>query len=57
MSKIKVLHVLGGLDSGGAETFVMNVYRKIDLTKFHFDFLVHNPDKDFYLNEIKEKMS
>ena len=57
MNKIKVLHVLGGLDSGGAETFVMNVYRKIDLTKFHFDFLVHNPDKDFYLNEVKEKGS
>ena len=33
--KIRILHVLGGLDAGGAETFVMNIYRNIDRNKIH----------------------
>ena len=52
MEKIKVLHVLGGLDAGGAETFVMNIYRNIDKEKFQFDFVVHNKEKKFYIDEI-----
>ena len=28
------------MDRGGAETFIMNVYRKIDRNKFQFDFVV-----------------
>ena len=36
---IRILHVLGGLDAGGAETFVMNIYRNIDRNKFQFDFI------------------
>lgn len=51
---IRILHVLGGLDAGGAETFVMNIYRNIDRNKFQFDFVVHNKDKNFYLDEIKK---
>lgn len=27
---IRVLQVLGGLEAGGAESFVMNLYRAID---------------------------
>ncbi len=37
---LKVLQVLGSLQRGGAETFVMNVYRRIDRTQIQFDFLV-----------------
>lgn len=37
---LRVLHVLGSLQRGGAETFVMNVYRRIDRSKIQFDFLV-----------------
>ena len=36
---IRVLHCVAGLGRGGYETFLMNVYRKIDRTKVQFDFL------------------
>lgn len=57
MSKIKVLQVLGGLDAGGAETFVMNVYRNIDKENFQFDYVVHDKNKNFYLKEIQKNGS
>lgn len=39
---IRVLHVIGAMDRGGAETMIMNLYRAIDRTKEQFDFLVTN---------------
>lgn len=36
---VRVLHCVAGLGRGGYETFIMNVYRKIDRTKVQFDFL------------------
>lgn len=38
---IRILHVLGCLDRGGAESMVMNLYRTIDREKVQFDFIVH----------------
>ena len=49
---MRVLHVLGGLDRGGAETMVMNLYRAIDRTQIQFDFIVHNEKKQAYTDEI-----
>lgn len=49
---IRVLHVLGGLERGGAETMVMNLYRKIDKSEIQFDFIVHTETKDAYYEEI-----
>ena len=49
---IRVLHVLGGLDRGGAETMVMNLYRAIDRTQIQFDFIVHKEKKQAYTDEI-----
>lgn len=40
------------MDRGGAETLVMNIYRKIDRKKVSFDFLVHSKDKGKYDDEI-----
>lgn len=51
---IRVLHVLGALHRGGAETFVMNVYRHIDRTKVQFDFIIHTNKNCSYRNEIEE---
>lgn len=48
------MHVLGGLNRGGAETMIMNLYRAIDKTKVQFDFIIHNEDANAYCNEIKE---
>lgn len=50
---IKVLHVLNNLGSGGAEAFIMNVYRNIDRSKIQFDFLVRSNENDFLLKEIE----
>lgn len=52
---MRVLHVLGGLNRGGAETMVMNLYRTIDRGKVQFDFIIHNNMYDDYRGEI-EKM-
>lgn len=49
---IRILHVLGGLDRGGAETMVMNLYRAIDRTQVQFDFIIHTDKHQAYYDEI-----
>lgn len=39
---IRVLHVLGGLGLGGAESRIMDLYRQMDPGEIQFDFLVHS---------------
>ena len=51
---IRVLHVIGSMGSGGAETMIMNLYRNIDRSMIQFDFLVHTDKQSFYDSEIKE---
>src|SRR5690625_342278 len=50
---IKVLHVTSGMDRGGIETFIMNIYRKIDRSKVQFDFLLSSEKEDDYNSEIR----
>lgn len=54
MNKIRVIHCLGQLNTGGAETLVLNVFRKINKNKFQFDFLLFNNESGFYDNEVKQ---
>ena len=49
---IRILHIIGGLNLGGAENFLMNIYRNIDRTKIQFDFLVNRGGA--FEDEIKE---
>lgn len=51
---IKILHVLGRLDRGGAETMIMNLYRNIDRNEIQFDFVIHTNDKCDFNDEIYE---
>ncbi len=51
---IKVLHCVGKMNCGGAETMVMNLYRQIDRNKVNFNFLVHTQEKGYYDDEILE---
>lgn len=51
--KIRILHVLGIMDCGGAETFLMNLYRNIDRERIQFDFVVHREKEGYYNKEIK----
>lgn len=54
MNEIRVLHVFASLNIGGAESMVMNIYRKIDRTKIQFDFVVNDQaGKYFFEDEIK----
>lgn len=50
---IRVLHVLNNLGTGGAESFVMNVYRNIDREKVQFDFLIRSTQNGPMLEEIQ----
>ncbi|MEK3837778.1 glycosyltransferase family 1 protein [Paenibacillus sp. FSL R7-0128] len=52
-SPVRILHVFGIMNCGGAETFIMNVYRNIDREKIQFDFIVHSEDKGYYDDEIE----
>ncbi len=40
---LTILHVVVNMNRGGAETFIMNLYRNIDRTKVQFDFLTFKP--------------
>lgn len=50
--KIKVLQYTGAMNRGGAETLLMNIYRKIDRDKFEFHFITHSKNKSDYDDEI-----
>lgn len=50
---LRVLQVVGSMNRGGAETLLMNLYRKIDREKVQFDFVVHDRKKGDYDEEIK----
>lgn len=52
MLPIRVLHVITGMGSGGAEALIMNIYRNIDRKKIQFDFLLRS-EEDLYFDEIK----
>ena len=49
---VRVLNLFTIMDRGGAETMVMNYYRKIDRSKIQFDFLVHRDTPGAYEEEI-----
>lgn len=49
---IRILHIVTIMNRGGLETFIMNVYRKIDRSKIQFDFLVHRNEEGAYDQEI-----
>lgn len=50
---VRVLHVVGAMGIGGAETMVMNLYRQIDRQRVQFDFVVHTDRAGAYDGEIK----
>lgn len=51
MEPIRVLHNIASLHFGGAQSFVMNVYRNIDRSKIQFDFVVTPEEKEIYMNK------
>jgi glycosyltransferase involved in cell wall biosynthesis len=52
---LRILHVAGlmGPPGGGAEVWLMEAYRRIDRSRFQFDFLIHTPDRLLFHDEIE----
>lgn len=49
---IRVLHVVGGMNRGGVETWLMHVLRRIDRSQFRMDFLVLTDQPCAYDEEV-----
>ena len=48
----RILHVVGGMNRGGIETWLMHVLRNIDRSRFQNDFLVHTEQRCAYDDEL-----
>lgn len=48
-----VLHVIGRLDIGGAESRIMDLYRHIDREKVQFHFMQHTKDRCAFEEEVE----
>ena len=48
----RLLCILSGMNVGGAETFLMKVYRNIDRLQYQMDFCINEKEKCFYEDEI-----
>ena len=49
---IRVLHIIGIMNRGGAETMIMNLYRNIDRNKVQFDFVENSGEPAAFDEEI-----
>lgn len=50
----KLLCIVNSMDTSGAETFLMKIYRQLDRTKYQMDFCICNLQHNFYEDEIKK---
>jgi glycosyltransferase involved in cell wall biosynthesis len=50
---MRILHVVGGLNRGGVETWLLHIFRHIDRSKYQFDFLVHTEEPCSYDDEVR----
>ena len=54
MSEPKIiLHVVGRMDIGGAESRIMDMYRNIDRNKVQFHFMQHTTDRCAFEEEVE----
>ncbi|MGH2604819.1 MAG: glycosyltransferase, partial [Dehalococcoidia bacterium] len=50
---MRILHVVGGMDHGGIQSWLMHILRNIDRDRFRMDFLVHTDAPCAYDEEIR----
>jgi glycosyltransferase involved in cell wall biosynthesis len=50
---LRVLHVMGGLDIGGVETWLVNLLRRADRARLSMDFLLHTDKECAYEREVR----
>ena len=51
-NRIRILQIISGMGSGGAEMFLMNMYRNMDHNKIVFDFLLQSGE-NLYKEELQ----
>lgn len=51
---VRVLNIIASMNQGGAENFIMNVYRKIDRERIQFDFCMAKKEDGFFEHEIRQ---
>ncbi|WP_337814533.1 glycosyltransferase family 1 protein [Intestinibacter sp.] len=49
-----ILHVVGTLNMGGAETMIVNIMKNINSNQFKFDFVVSGDEEGYYEKEVKK---
>lgn len=54
MEKKRLLCIVSSMDVGGAETFLMKIYRALDKTKYQMDFYCMSQKVGYYEEEIKK---
>ena len=52
-SRTRILHVVGAMNPGGVETWLMQLLRHIDRGRYRMDFLVHTTKPGVYDEEIR----
>ncbi|MBQ6961005.1 MAG: glycosyltransferase family 1 protein [Clostridia bacterium] len=53
MKAIRILHVVGAMEYGGMENYIMNLYRCMDRSEIQFDFLTHHGRRGTFEDEIE----
>ena len=48
----RLLCLISGMHAGGAETFLMKIFRQLDKSKYQMDFCINVQEKCFYEDEI-----
>ena len=49
---IRILCIVSSMNAGGAETFLMKIYRRLDKSAYQMDFCVNTEEEGFYDAEI-----
>lgn len=52
-NNVRILHVVGAMNRGGVETWLMHVLRSVDRTRIHMDFCVHSKNSAAFDEEIR----
>lgn len=50
----RLLCIVSNMDTGGAETFLMKMYRKLDRNRYQMDFVVSGDGRSYYEDEIEQ---
>lgn len=50
----RLLCIVSNMDAGGAETFLMKMYRQIDRSRYQMDFVVSGDGRGYYEDEIEQ---